>query len=55
MDIVAIGPLITGGRQLQGAVAVLQFDHVLHASLAIAALADDDGPRMILSRCSRSA
>ena len=48
VDVLAAGAKVAGGGELQGAVAVLQFDHVLHASLAPGALADDDRPLVVL-------
>ncbi len=48
MDVLAAGPQVAGGGQLQGALAALQLDDVLHAPLAPGALADDDRPLVVL-------
>ena len=52
VNVLAAGPPIAGGGQLEGALAAFHFDDVLHAALAVAALADNDGPLMIL-QCGR--
>src|SRR5262249_45120970 len=48
VNVLAVGAPVAGRRQLQGTRAVLQQDDVLHTALAVTALADDDGPQVVL-------
>ena len=48
VDILAVGAAIGGGGELQGALSVLQVDHVLDAPLAEGPLADDRRAMMVL-------
>src|SRR5215831_11266450 len=46
MDILAAGPPVGGDGQLH--LAAVEAADVLHAAFAVAALADDDGPLVVL-------
>src|SRR5262249_19777472 len=48
VDVLAGGPPVARRRQLQGALVALHRDDVLHAALAVTALAHDDGPLVVL-------
>src|SRR5205823_4395312 len=51
VNVAAAGTPVAGGGELQSTGAAFHRDDVLHATLAIAAFADDDGAKMILQGC----
>ena len=54
MDVLAAGAPVAGRGQLQGALAAFERDDILHAALAVAALADHDGFSAVIDVLARA-